>query len=479
MSKTRKSVAWIAVAALIGAGAWAGVRFVQRGEGAALLSTASVPVAEVQKGPFARAITTLGALQAQRSSVINAPYYGKVIRLIPEGTRVRQGDVLVWLETTDLDKNLEDITANLALKMKDLEADQENYKLTELRNKLDLQSQQTEVQIAEQSNLDAQTKYEAERRLVEQSVSPLTKLEEARLALIQSELSLRNARINLSKQVENTSSNLRVAQSRIDRTMLEVDRLKRQQAEEQAKIENAQLKAPTDGEVSYMMIWRNGQNMRLAEGDTVWERLALIELPDTSAMLAVVPVHELEISEVEPGQSATITLEALPGRSYTGSVIFKSIVPGNSAASRGRRQTHGATQQQGPREFDVNVLISGETEGLRQGMTCTASILVHEEKDILQVPIEALAQNEGRRGLYLAPSGDFVPVRVVATNDNFAAIDGEVAPGTKIYLRNPKETLPESVGTGKPPESVPRSTRPVEAPEEAARLPKAPSGKNS
>jgi len=43
-------------------------------------------------------------------------------------------------------------------------------------------------------------------------------------------------------------------------------------------------------------------------------------LPDLSSMLSKVYVSEIEVSKVKPGQTAKITIDAFPGKSYAGTV---------------------------------------------------------------------------------------------------------------------------------------------------------------
>lgn len=445
----------LAVALAILAAGGAGAYSYMRGRGTANLTAGALPVGEVRRGAFVREVSAMGALRAADSATVRAPFYGKILRIVDEGSQVRKGDPVLWLDTTDIEKGIEEFEANLALAEKDLAAAQEDFRLTELKNRFDLETKRNEVTLAEQSFGDSRRRYEAERELVARSVSPKTKEEEARLAMLEAEVRLRNSRIDLRKTEENVESNLRLARNRIERSQIEVDRNRRRLQEERDKAAQATLTSPADGEVNYLQIWKNGTNARIAAGDQVWDELALLEIPNTSTMLAVVPVHELDISLVQPGQRAFVEVEALPGRVFEGKVARKSIVP--SSENQRRPRMTGGSQQQGPREFDVFVELSTTDPTLRQGMTATARIEIASLPDVLQVPIEAITRRDGKTGVVEQASREFVPVEVLDANTTHAAVKGALRAGQRIFLRDPDVSLPESVGTG----STPIASEPI------------------
>lgn len=449
--KLRNVAIVLAILAAGGAGAYSFVR----GRGTVDLTADALPVGEVRQGAFVREVSAMGALRAADSATVASPFYGKVLRIVDEGSQVKKGDPVLWLDTTDIEKGIEEFEANLALAEKDLVAAQEDLRLTELKNRFDLEAKRNEVTLAEQSFEDSKRKYEAERELVARSVSPKTKEEEARLAMLEAEVRLRNSRIDLRKTEENVESNLRLARNKIERTQFEVDRNRRRLQEERDKVASATLTAPADGEVNYLQIWKNGTNARIAAGDQVWDDLAMLEIPNTTSMLAVVPVHELDISLVEAGQRAFVEVEAIPGRVFEGKVARKSIVP-NSENQRRPRQT-GGNQQQGPREFDVFVELAANDPTLRQGMTATARIEIASQPNALQVPIEAITRRDGKSGVVDEATREFVPVEIVDANTTHAAVEGALRAGQRVFLRDPDVSLPESVGTG----STPIASEPI------------------
>ncbi len=387
----------------------------------------------VRKGPMAVSIPTIGVLQARSSVVLSAPFEGRIIGLVEEGARVSEGDPVVWFETREFEDQLEEQQAQLALDERDLQAAYDALELEKLKNQYTMESEKTRVEIARRDFEDAKQRFEAEQVLFQRNISPQTQLEAARLRLLQAELGMRNAQINLAMVEENLGSNIRIKERDIDKARLRVEETQRRVRDAEERIDSAIVRAPSPGEVSYARIWRSGSVGKVAEGDQVSRRTNLIELPDTSVMLAIVPINEIDISRVIVGQRADVMLEAIPGRIFPGVVDGKSIVPITDAT---RRTWDAGSSGNAPREFEVQIRLVDVDPLFRQGMTSAARIYTNELDDVLQVPIEGLAMHEGRRGIWAldTPTRRFVPVEVIASNENFAAVEGDVSEGMKVAL---------------------------------------------
>ncbi|MBS3946735.1 MAG: efflux RND transporter periplasmic adaptor subunit, partial [Dethiobacter sp.] len=123
----------------------------------------------------------------------------------------------------------------------------------------------------------------------------------------------------------------------------------------------------------------------------------LATVVDYERMQVVIPVDELDVARIIPGQPVRITAHALPGTLIEGHVL--------NIAQEG-------TDQGGVAVFDVTVSIL-PTDNLRAGMTVEAEILVESLRDILLVPIEAVISQGGRNTVYvLTGDGETRPVQV-------------------------------------------------------------------
>jgi len=169
-----------------------------------------------------------------------------------------------------------------------------------------------------------------------------------------------------------------------------------------------EIVSPLDGVVTRLPV-REGEMVVI--GIQNMPGTTIMTISDLAQINAEVKVAEAEILNVNVGQPATVTLEALPGRELAGEVVEvgASALPvvGTGAAAR---------------EFKVKVRVKdpppygGKQEGLRPGLTGDAEILVGEAKDALAVPLQAVVlrgePGRERSGVFAVDgkAARFVPV---------------------------------------------------------------------
>jgi HlyD family secretion protein len=168
-----------------------------------------------------------------------------------------------------------------------------------------------------------------------------------------------------------------------------------------------EIVSPLDGTVTRLPL-REGEMVVI--GIQNMPGTTIMTISDLAVINAEVKVAEAEILDVKVGQPATVTLEALPGRTFAGEVVEvgASALPlvGTGAAAR---------------EFRVKVRVKdppphGERQGLRPGLTGDAEILVGQTKDALAVPLQAVVlrgeAGRERPGVFVSEgkAARFVPV---------------------------------------------------------------------
>jgi HlyD family secretion protein len=147
--------------------------------------------------------------------------------------------------------------------------------------------------------------------------------------------------------------------------------------------------APFDGIVT---------NEPVREGETVVEGIqntegsTLMTLADMSIVTAEVKVDETDIVNVKLGQSADITVDALPGRIFHGHVTLV----GDQALLRssGIATSQSTTGTEEAKDFKVVVTIDGDMTDLRPGLSCTAKITTAHKTNVLSLPIQALTMHD-------------------------------------------------------------------------------------
>lgn len=154
-------------------------------------------------------------------------------------------------------------------------------------------------------------------------------------------------------------------------------------------------------------------------GDALATGADLCTIYDLSYLVMVINVDELQVSDVSVGQSVQVTADAVPDKTYTGTVTRVSMKGSSSG---------------GTTTYPVTVRID-ETEGLRPGMNANAEIVTAEAGNALAVPNAAIV-----RGSYVlvtkdspsaanadpdmtAPEGYvYVPVKTGVSDDDYTQI---------------------------------------------------------
>ena len=154
-------------------------------------------------------------------------------------------------------------------------------------------------------------------------------------------------------------------------------------------------------------------------GDALTAGADLCTIYDLSYLVMVINVDELQVSDVSVGQSVQVTADAVPDKTYTGTVTRVSM----------KGSSNGGTTT-----YPVTVRID-ETEGLRPGMNANAEIVIAEAGNALAVPNAAIV-----RGGYelvtkdspsaanadpdmTAPEGYvYVPVKIGVSDDDYTQI---------------------------------------------------------
>ena len=121
-------------------------------------------------------------------------------------------------------------------------------------------------------------------------------------------------------------------------------------------------------------------------------------IADLARLEAKVDLSEYDIAQVKQGQSATLSVDALGGRSFGGEVLSTALVGTNTS---------------GVVTFPVLVGLTNPS-GLKPGMNVSVRIVVAQAKNVVQVPLEAVSQ-DGAEATVLVPDATGKPVSRVVT----------------------------------------------------------------
>src|SRR5208283_1206815 len=116
----------------------------------------------------------------------------------------------------------------------------------------------------------------------------------------------------------------------------------------------------------------------------------LMTISDMSVVTAEVKVDETDITNVRNGQSADVTIDAVPGQVFKGHVTeVGELAILRTSGQAAMTATTANTQE--ARDFKVVVTVDNPPASLRPGLSATARIQTAHKDNVLTVPIQALA----------------------------------------------------------------------------------------
>ena len=191
--------------------------------------------------------------------------------------------------------------------------------------------------------------------------------------------------------LEKTENDLKMRQAELRAQEQQVQTQQMRMQQESATLDSARydlskvrIESPIDGIVT---------RRNIEEGETVVvgtmnnAGTVLLTIADMSVIEAEVEVDETDIPSVQFGQKAKITIDAMPGKTFSARVTEI----GNSPI-----QTSGQPQQAASQatNFKVTLTVDGEIPEVRPGFTCTAEITTATRDNVLSVPIQATTVRE-------------------------------------------------------------------------------------
>jgi HlyD family secretion protein len=180
----------------------------------------------------------------------------------------------------------------------------------------------------------------------------------------------------------------------------------------------AQISAPFDGTVT---------QADPSVGDQVSTGGVAYRVDDLSHLLVDVQVSEVDINTVLVDQGATLTFDAVLGRSdhYHGKVV---------------KVSQAGDIVQGVVSFTVTVELTDADEYVKPGMTAAVNIIVEEVNDAILIPNRAVRLVNNERVVYLLVDGEAQSTKVsLGSTDgiNSVLVTGDIKEGDLIILNPP------------------------------------------
>jgi len=367
----------------------------------------AVQTGKAQRMDLLAVVSASGEIKPKTYVNIGANAFGKITKLyVKEGDRVKRGQMLVQLENVQSEADMDAMQASLDAARTDAvaaeaalntsAADLNHAKSDAERSDLDWSRAQGLYKDA----LIAKSDFDMQRANHQAAVAGLAQAQ-ARVAQAKAQ------KESADRRITQADANLTHASDVLKKTTYQ---------------------APFDGVIT---------NLPVREGETVVVGIqnspgsTLMTLADLSVITAEVKVDETDIVNVQMGQPAQVTIDAMPKK------VFKAVVTqiGDNAIVRstGVSTSQQLSTSQEAKDFKVVVTLLDPPDDLRPGLSTTAKITTATRGNALSIPIQALTV---RTQADLAPKNEKGAVQAAAPQAE-AAKDKQEIQGVFV-LRNHK-----------------------------------------
>lgn len=411
----------------------------------------SFPTFVAKRGPLTISVLESGTISPQEQITLRNEVEGRtsIVRLVPDGSMVKKGDLLVELDASTLKDRIIDqdiavqraeaayigakeslaVTQNQAksdidvakLNLKFARQDLEQY-VDGLYPK-DVNEQTAKIRLSEEDLKRAEDVNDWSKRLYEEKYLSETEYLADKLSVQRRKLDRDVAKSDLDllqnftyqRQIEQLTSDVNQAEMALERIErkasadviqakadlqakeLEDNRQKDKMKKYEDQLSKTTIYAPQDGMVVYATSSGGGRRGPFDRRDPmdigveVSERQDLISLPTAQSMKASVDVHETSLEKVRVGLPAVITVDALAGKKFLGRVQRIAPLP------------DARMQWANPdlKIYPTDIYLEDSDSTLRTGMSCKAEIIIAQYENTVYIPVQAVLRIAGQPTVYV------------------------------------------------------------------------------
>ena len=433
----------------------------------------------VRRGDFLVSIVEGGTLAATSEYTVrnDTDYTAQIIDIVPEGTVVAKGDLLVELDSSNIREKIisqelavesarqavEDANDALILGKLTWEATIEEDELKHEFAKSDLEKYQKgdwpileknlegKITIAKEELERAKDRLEKTIQLKEKGYATEVELKADQLSLKKQELNIDQYEQELEvarkydypKRVRLLQANVKEAELDLLRTRqkaktsiasYESSHLSRQKTLEayierlanyKTQLELSTIYAPKPG----LVVYQQPTSYRypgIEVGSEISSKYRILTLPDVEQMMLEIKVHESHVRQVKPGLACYVTIDSMPEHRFTGFVRRVAPLP----------DTKSRYYNPNLKVYETEIWINEKLSDLKPGVSGRAEIVVTNLTDVLTVPIQAVTTKDGKQVCFVRKGVDdkAVEVQVGLFNDSMIEIRTGLTVGDRVLL---------------------------------------------
>jgi HlyD family secretion protein len=401
----RRKVTVVAVVLLVGSGGVLGaVRYSRR--------LPAIPTFDVKLDEFIDSTQFRGEIKAMKSVTISAPAEAgdlQIVKIVADGTQVKQGDVVVEFDKTKTEQDLAQDRSALKSAQAEIEQARAQARLTE----------EEDLTAAMKARFDVETaKLDASKQEI------VSKIEGA-----EAELKVADAEQKLHETEEKLKSDRSVNKATIESKIQASKKASYDVNRAEQALTKMILTAPSSGTISLVSVWSPGGEAPFKAGDRAWPGAPIAELPDVASLRVSARADETERGRLALKETVNAQLDAIPDRQFTGQIEQISTIA----------TTDFSGGWPFPRNFDLEIALDQADARLKPGMTAQLSVIVDRVPDALTIPVQASFQKSGQTVAYVWEGSKFQEhvIEVGRRNRDRILVAKGLRSGDRVALRDP------------------------------------------
>jgi HlyD family secretion protein len=355
------------------------------------------------RGRIENTVAASGSVISNLDVEIKCKASGTIISLpFDIGDSVASGDLIVQLDPSDEQRNVDLAKINLDQSLSRSQKTQENLASSERGLGTSRQQAQIDLEAAKAQADQAQTKADYTQSLFEQGFASQDEVNQAVTALATAKANLDSAQMKF-RQLDNQEAALELMRRDVEMAAADVQASQINLATADQRLKDTTVFAPMSGYVTARYV-QVGQIIASGISATTGGT-PIMKLSDLSKIFVVAGVDESDIGRVQIGQMVNISVDAFPQEKFGGEVV---------------RIARAGDTTQNVVTFKVRIEVTSENKGLLMPqMTADSTLVIAEAEDALQIPSNAVTVREGKSIVtVLAANGQSESREVVTGIDN-------------------------------------------------------------
>lgn len=382
----------------------------------------SIAMAPVIQGDFEVTLKSRGEVKALRSVTLAAPTTVtevKLVKLVPNGSAVKAGDVVVEIDATQEKDKLLEHKSSVKQVDAEIEKTRAQGRIQDEQDRLDL----------------AQAKFEVERAKLEVRKQEIVSAIEAGKA----KLALQTAERKLAEIEQRIVAHRKTQAADLDQVMQKRKKATGDLDLADQNIQRLTIRSPISGVFNILPNWRAGgfgmqQAPEFKAGDRAWPGAVLAEIPDLSTLVVELFVEETDRGRVTAGQAVRAKVQAISDKPFPGKI--QTI----SALSQANFSSWPPVKS-----FRAYVNLDSADPKLRPGMSTVADIVVDRLRGVILIPARAAFDRSGKVIAFVKRGNEWAPREITTgeKNETQVVVTAGLKAGETVALEDPLPAAPK------------------------------------